>query len=147
MRRLILVIGVAAILVVAGWYWWGMPTRPVVQVTSFSVSQSTITSTQNATLTVGLTNNDNMKGHGIRLLFSSHALVSFYIGDQLLQRSGSDWEHTISMTAGQSISQPLTVKAGLEPGDASRTFKISMTTFVDGVQTESMSKELTVRAP
>jgi len=147
MRRLILVIGVAAILVVAGWYWWGMSTRPVVQVTSFDLIPSSIPSTQGATLTVGITNNDNAKSHSVRLLFSSHALVSFYSGDQLLPRSGLDWEHTISMQAGSSTTQRLTVKGGLEPGDASRSFTISMKVFVDGVQSESMSKELTVRAP
>jgi hypothetical protein len=124
-----------------------MATRPLVQVTSFSVSPSTITSAQGATLTVGITNNDNAKGHSVRLLFSSHALVSFYIGDQPIQRSGSDWELTVSMLASESRTQVLTVKAGLESGVSQITYKISMTTFVDGAQSESKSLDLTVRAP
>jgi len=147
MRKLILVIAVAAVLVVAGWYWLNMATRPVVQVTSFSVNPSTITSAQNATLTVGLTNNDNVKGHGIVLVFSSHALVSFYIGDQPLQRSGSDWRLAINMLASESRTQVLTVRAGLESGVSQITYRISMTASVDGTQTESKSLDLTVRAP
>jgi len=120
---------------------------PIVSVTSFSLKPAEIASEQRTTLTVGLANKDDIKSHRVRLVFSSHALVSFYIGDKPLESSISNWWLDITMFPSESRTHVITATARLDSGVSQITYRIKMTTNVDGSDSESKSQDLTVSKP
>lgn len=117
---------------------------PTVEVTDASLKPNTVKTNQIAVLSITIKSNDNSKSHFLRLEFESHVLVTFFLGDQNLQKEGGKWYFTSIMNPSATITQPFNVKATLENGIAQLAYEIIVKFYLDGNQFDTKTFTLNV---
>lgn len=118
---------------------------PTVEVTDCALSSDTISNNGMTSISFTLKSNDANNAHAIRVEFSSHELVSFFLGSQPLPQQNDVWAYTESLNPAATHSQSINVKASLENGIAKLDYQIDIVFYVDGQKIQSKGFDLTVK--
>lgn len=118
---------------------------PTVEVTDCSLTSDTITNNGLTTITFTLKSNDENNAHTIRVEFSSHPLVTFMLGSQLLPKEDDVWHYTENLNPSASHTQSIKVSASLESGIAELAYRITVNFYMDGGQFYDKNLDLTVK--
>jgi len=120
---------------------------PTVEVTDCSLTSDTINNNGLTTITFTLKSNDKNDAHTIRVEFSSHPLVTFMLGSQLLPKENDIWYYTENLNPDASHTQSIKVSASLESGIAKLSYRITVNFYRDGNQFYDKNFDLTVKRP
>lgn len=139
----------ALVAVVAFSLWAGtifQPPTPAVTISNAVLSADSTHANNSVDLTVSLTSHDKDNSHTIEIQFESHALVTFYVGNQQLSTTGSTYAWDSNIGPSGSLTQPFKVTADLEQGIAELSYQITINLFVDGSQVDSKVLALKVQS-
>lgn len=139
----VLIVVIILSIIVGPW----LRSTPIVEVTDCSLTSDTITNNGLTTITITLKNNDENNAHTIRVEFSSHPLVSFMLGSQLLSKEDDVWYYTENLNPSASHTQSIKVKATLETGIAEISYRITINFSKNGEHFDDKKFDLRVRRP
>ncbi len=117
---------------------------PTIEVTECSLSPEKIKINNPVTLTIKIKNNDDEQAHSFKVEFESHSLVTFFLGGQQLPKENGIWYFTDTLNPSAELTQPMIVKADLEPGIAQLSYSITVKFYINDDQFDTKELKLTV---
>ena len=148
---LTVVLLVVLIVAIVVWFWPATPTpstTALVEVTTCSISPSSVKVGQFATITCATQSKDRNSTHVIVVKFSVQPteLVAFTTGspDTLTNPSPFVWQYNYTLDPLATYSQSTTVNASLQSGLYSAGYEIQVTFYVDNNRLENRTLNLAV---
>lgn len=120
------------------------PPTPTLEVEECSLNTKKTKINKPVTLTIRIKNNDKEQSHSFKVEFESHSLVTFFLGGQQLPKENNIWYFTDILNPSAELTQPITVKADLEPGISKLDYSIIVKFYINDEQFSTKNLKLTV---
>jgi len=120
---------------------------PAVEVTDCSLTSETVNSGGQTSLTFTLKSNDDKNAHLVKVEFSSHYLVNFFLGSEKLPKEDDVWYYEEMLNPLATHTQLINIRPTLESGISKLTYRITVVFYIEGKQFFNKNLDLTVQLP